>query len=199
MWKYIGQSIPATTKEEEAIDELVPKKAKILPFMEYSCHVPISCFIRIYIYFSLHFSNFSQTDNTFFYNQHNAIYSLQQRNTVDFGLWSWFSSFERKRSRWKPYNQLPGNSVGSLVFVAVPKKRIFGKSPALKSHNSQQQETFEMREEVLSSVRAQVTDTRWYELSDPDDIEFSWEDPAVDMDSVCWLHNYWEVVHSRLD
>ena len=47
-----------------------------------------------------------------------------------------------------------------------------------------QQETFEMREEVLSSVGAQDTDTSGYELSDLEDIEFSWEDPAVDMDSV---------------
>ena len=44
--------------------------------------------------------------------------------------------------------------------------------------------TFEMSEEVLSSVGAQDTDTRGYELSDLEDIEFSWEDPAVDMDSV---------------
>ena len=47
-----------------------------------------------------------------------------------------------------------------------------------------QQWTFEMREEVLSSVGAQDTDTRGYELSDLEDIELSWEDPAVDMDSV---------------
>ena len=41
-----------------------------------------------------------------------------------------------------------------------------------------------MREEVLSSVGAQDTDTSGYELSDLEDFEFSWEDPAVDMDSV---------------
>ena len=41
-----------------------------------------------------------------------------------------------------------------------------------------------MREEVLSSVGAQDTDTCGYELSELEDIEFSWEDPAVDMDSV---------------
>ena len=46
-----------------------------------------------------------------------------------------------------------------------------------------QQGTFEMRE-VLSSVGAQDTDTRGYEVSDLEDIEFSWEDFAVDMDSV---------------
>ena len=47
-----------------------------------------------------------------------------------------------------------------------------------------QQGTFEMREDVLSSVGAQDNDRSGYELSDLEDIEFSWEDPAVDMDSV---------------
>ena len=47
-----------------------------------------------------------------------------------------------------------------------------------------QQGTLEMRKEVLSSVGAQDTDTSGYEPSDLEDIEFSWEDPAVDMDSV---------------
>ena len=47
-----------------------------------------------------------------------------------------------------------------------------------------QQRTFEMREEVLSGVGAQDTDTRAYELSDLQDIEFSWDDPARDKDSV---------------
>ena len=46
-----------------------------------------------------------------------------------------------------------------------------------------QQETFEMREELLSSVGVQDTNTRGYELSDLEDIEFSREDPAVKRDS----------------
>ena len=46
-----------------------------------------------------------------------------------------------------------------------------------------QQGTFEMRE-ALSSVGAKDTDTRGYELSDLEDNEFSWEGPALDMDSV---------------
>ena len=44
-----------------------------------------------------------------------------------------------------------------------------------------QQETFEMREEVLSSVGPQYDDTRGYKLSDTEDNEFNWEDPAVDV------------------
>ena len=34
------------------------------------------------------FQIFFPTENTLFYNQHNVICCLQQRNTVDFGLWS---------------------------------------------------------------------------------------------------------------
>ena len=45
-----------------------------------------------------------------------------------------------------------------------------------------QQGTFEMREEVLSSVGAQDTDTREHELSDLEASEFCWEDTAVEMD-----------------
>ena len=47
-----------------------------------------------------------------------------------------------------------------------------------------QQVTFEKREEVLFSVGAQDTDTRGYELSDLEDIDLSWEVPAVNVDSV---------------
>ena len=53
-----------------------------------------------------------------------------------------------------------------------------------------QQGTFEMRKEVLSSVGAQDADTKGYELSDLEDIEFKWEDPAVDKDSV-YRHGYY--------
>ena len=47
-----------------------------------------------------------------------------------------------------------------------------------------QQGTMEMRDEVLSSVGAQDLDTSSYQMSDLEDIEFNWEDPAVDMDVV---------------
>ena len=52
------------------------------------CHAPIGCFTTTKIFFRFIFQNFSPSDNTLFYNQHNAIYSLQQRNTVDVGRWS---------------------------------------------------------------------------------------------------------------
>ena len=47
-----------------------------------------------------------------------------------------------------------------------------------------QEGTMEMREEVLSSVGAQDLDTRSYQVSDFEDIEFKWEDSQLDMDAV---------------
>ena len=47
-----------------------------------------------------------------------------------------------------------------------------------------QQGTFEMREEVLSSVGAQNLDTSSYQVSDLEDIEFNWENLQLDMDAM---------------
>ena len=47
-----------------------------------------------------------------------------------------------------------------------------------------QQGTFEMREEVHSSVGAQDLDTSSYQVSDLEDIEFNWENSHLDMDAV---------------
>ena len=46
------------------------------------------------------------------------------------------------------------------------------------------QQTLEMREEILSSVGAQDLDTSSYQVSDLEDIEFNWEDSHWDMDAV---------------
>ena len=47
-----------------------------------------------------------------------------------------------------------------------------------------QQGKFETREEILSSLGAQDTDTIGYEVSDLEDIQNSWEVLAVDVESV---------------
>ena len=47
-----------------------------------------------------------------------------------------------------------------------------------------QEETLDMRHEVLSSVEAQDLDTSSYQVSDFEDIEFNWENSQLDMDSV---------------
>ena len=47
-----------------------------------------------------------------------------------------------------------------------------------------QEETMEMRDEVISSVEAQDLDTSSYQVSDLEDIEFNWENSQLDMDAV---------------
>ena len=47
-----------------------------------------------------------------------------------------------------------------------------------------QQGTFEMREEVVSSVGAQDLDTNSYQLTDLDDIESNWEKSKLEVDAV---------------
>ena len=47
-----------------------------------------------------------------------------------------------------------------------------------------QEGTWEMRDEVLSSVGAQPMDTSGYQLSDLEDIEFAWDNPDMDLDAV---------------
>ena len=82
-------------------------------------------------------------------------------------------------------------TISSLVIpLAAWSLLLFQRQECLDNHlprvpiAANQQGTFEMRDEVLSSVGAQDTDTSGYEQSDLEDIEFSWEDPAVDVDSV---------------
>ena len=47
-----------------------------------------------------------------------------------------------------------------------------------------QEGTMEMRDEVLSTVGAQDLDTSSYQVTDLEDIEFSWENSQLDMDAV---------------
>ena len=47
-----------------------------------------------------------------------------------------------------------------------------------------QEGTMEVKEEVLSSVRAQDLDTSSYQISDLKDIRFNWENDQLDLDAV---------------
>ena len=47
-----------------------------------------------------------------------------------------------------------------------------------------QQGTMELRDKVLSSVRAQDLDTSSYQVSDLEDIEFNWKNDQLDLDAV---------------
>ena len=49
---------------------------------------------------------------------------------------------------------------------------------------SNQEGTMEMRDEVLSRVGAQDLDTSSYQVSDPEDTEFNWQNSQLDVDAV---------------
>ena len=57
---------------------------------------------------------------------------------------------------------------------------LLSRVPITENHEG----TFEMRDEVLSSVGAKDLDTSSYQVSDLEDIEFNWENPKLDMDAV---------------
>ena len=87
MQQCISQSKLSTTKTEEANNEPATKKKKGITINGIIVSRSFWLFYyNIHLLSSSFFKLFYITDNTLFYNQHNAIYSLQQRNTVGFGL-----------------------------------------------------------------------------------------------------------------
>ena len=184
--QYIRQSKVSKTKAEESSSEPVPKKQRFYLISNNRITFPSLVLLQHNFIFLFIFQTFFPADNTLSYNQHNAIYTLQQRNTVDFGHRSWFSSFVRKGSRWKPYNQFLQIPLAAWSLLLSQRPDFLDNHLPRVPITHNQQGTNEKKEEVLSSVGAQDTDTRRYELSDLENknIEFSWEDPAVDMDSV---------------
>ena len=81
-------------------------------------------------------------------------------------------------------NQLTRNTPSCLAFAVVSKTSVFENHLAQVPITPKQQGTFEMREEVLSSVGAQGLDTSRYQVSDLEDIEFKWENSQLHMDAV---------------
>ena len=64
------------------------------------------------------------------------------------------------------------------------RQELFNNHLARVPVNPNQQGTMEMRDEVLSSVGAQNMDTRGYQVSDPDDVEFYWGNDQLDVDAL---------------
>ena len=63
------------------------------------------------------------------------------------------------------------------------RQEFWNKHPVRVSITPNHQEAVEMPDEVLSSVGAQNLDTIGYQVSDPEDIEFHWKDPDLNMDA----------------
>ena len=77
-------------------------------------------------------------------------------------------------------NQLARNGLGCLAIAVVSKATILDNHLRRFHINPNQQGTFEMREEVPSTVGAQDLDTSSYQLTDLEDIEFNWENSQLD-------------------
>ena len=88
MRQYISQSKLSTTKAEEAEYEPVPKKHRFYFIWNNRVTLLLVVLLQKKVFFFSLFHTFLQLRNTLVYNQHNAIYSLQQRNTVAFRLCS---------------------------------------------------------------------------------------------------------------
>ena len=156
--------------------------------MEYSCHAPIGCFITTKVYFSSHFFKLFCNWQHAFLQPTQCILQFTVSNngtqwTLDFGPDSVVLSVKDLDENLR---------ISSLELQLAAWSLLLSQREVLDNHlprvpiTPSQQGTFEMREEVLSSVGAQDTDTSGYELSDLKDHEFSWKYPAVDMGSVYW-------------
>ena len=134
--------------------------------------------------FQIILSNFNlqSTSQIFQLTQnHHDLLSLQRRNQVDSWFWTRLCYYCSKRSRTKSNNQLTRKNPIAAWHLLLSQGQEF-----LDNHLSRvpitpnQQGTFEMRDEVLSSVGAQDLDTSSCQVSYLEDIEFNWENSELD-------------------
>ena len=116
----------------------------------------------------------------------NDLLSFQRRTPVESRFWSRLRYYYSKRSRPKLRNQLTRNNPSCLAIAVVSKANFLDNHPARVPTSTQnQEETMEVRHEVLSSVGgAQDLYTSSYQVSDLEDIDFSWETSQLEMDAV---------------
>ena len=183
---HMRQPKLSTKKAEEANNESVPKNAKILTYKEKPCDAPAGCFsynknFSLFIFLTfLQMTTRSFTINTVQF----AVFNNGTRWTWAFGPGSVVLSVK----------DLDDNLRISCLEIPLAAWSLLlsQRQDFLDNHLSRvpitpnEQETFELREEVISNVGAQDTATRGYELYDLEDIEFSSEDPAVDLARVFW-------------
>ena len=184
MRQYIRQSKISATKAEEVNIEPVPKNQRYYLIWNNRVTLLFSVFLQRKFTFLFTFETFlrlttrSLTINTMQF----TVSSNETRWFLDLGPGSVVLSVK----------DLDENlTISSLEFPLASWFLLLSqRQEFLDNHlprvpiTPNQQGTFELREEVFSSVGAQDTDTRGHELSDLEDIEFSWEDPALGMDSV---------------
>ena len=113
------------------------------------------------------------------YNNNNVLFSLQQRDPGDFGLFTVLCYNHSPRLD----NFLLGTSNCSVQFFYISKTTVPGQLFSWRSHNSNQQGMWEMKDEVRASVGDHNVISNFVP-SDLDDIQFHWETKNVEMDAV---------------
>ena len=182
MQQFINQSKLSTTKAEEANIEPATKKRF---YHKWNNSVtPLLAVLLQHKFTFLHFQTFPQLTTRSF-----TINTVQF--TVSYNGTQWILDFGPDSVVLSVKDLDENITISSLeIPLAAWSLLLSQRQEILDNHlprvpiTPNQQGTFEMREEVLFSVGAQDTDTSGYQLSDLEDIEFSWEDPAVDVDSV---------------
>ena len=116
--------------------------------------------------------------------ENNDFLSLQRRNLVDSRFWYRLCYYCSKWSRPKFNKKLTRNTPSCWQLLLSHKQQFLDNHLPRVPTTPNQQGTFEMREEVLTSVRAQDLDTSSYQFTDLEDIEFNWENSQMDKDEV---------------
>ena len=184
MEQCISQSKLSTTKAEEGNNDPAPKRAKILPYINNHVTLLLSVLIQHKINFLIIFQTFLQLTTRSL-----AINAMQSTVSNNVTKWILDSGPDSVVLSVKDLDEnltisSLENPLEAWYLLLSQRKDLLDNHLTRVPISPNQQGTFEMREEVHSSVGAQDTYTRGYELSDLEDIEFIWEDPAVDMDSV---------------
>ena len=184
MRQYIRQSKFSTTNAEEANIKLVPKKRRYY-------HIWINRITLLLVVLLQHKFTFLFIFKTFLKLTTRSVTINTMQFTVYNNGTQWILDFGTDSVVLSVKDVDENLTISSLDFpLAAWSLMLSQRQEFLDNHlprvpiTPNQQGTFEMREEVLSSDGAQDTDSRGYELSDLEDIQFSWKDLAVDMDSV---------------
>ena len=184
MRQYIHQSKLSTTKAVETKIEFVPKRQRYYLIWNNRVTLLLSILIQHKFTFLFIFQTFlQQTKRSYTINAMQITVSNNGTQWIlDFGPDSVLLSVKDLDENLTMSSlEIP---LAARSFLLSQRQEFLDNHLLRVPITPNQQGTFEMREEVLSSVGAQDTDTNGYELSDLEDIQFSCEDPAVDMDSV---------------
>ena len=154
------------------------KKGKLIPFMAYSCRLPIGRYKWHKIRSLSLFIHFQST-----VSQHDFL-SLQRRYWMVSRFWTRLSSSSME---WLVHGTTTcslGNPLADWSLLLSQRQEILSNHLTRVPNNPNQEVTLEMRDEVLSSVGAQDMDTSGFQVSDLKDVECHWENDHLDVGAI---------------